>query len=427
MPVVPINPDYSNISEFINSLYDSDVRTLAPLQQAIQRGAFTAEFSSEVQKIPPVWLAGWQQSQGDPYNATDFSHLKPQDQRTFAFLANFIRQNALSLYVPVLEYLGQSSGAQPRYQLSGYTQSPFLQGGQWNDSTVTQFLELFVHGAHMVVVYNPFDLVPGTAVQDFYQAFREGPLASGEKHDPGNSHYTSLNNVCGYYYPSVTKNTAPPDPTPFNLAWLVGLTVSQVTCNSSNANAFLQLEGWQDPMPRHNADYSDLYQPTLWNISTFGASAYSEKRGTAVFLAPANWNPQANANTLMPPYMGAESLQPWLNTSLVQLPAGFWQVVVRSSNQPLSGQKERSSENFRLYPPPGTRSLRWSLLSADNPSGLRFDVKQDVSGKDPTALHQVQNGQVLSVLPGADNYYIANPSGGASPGNAFTVLVQAVT
>jgi hypothetical protein len=42
-------------------------------------------------------------------------------------------------------------------------------------------------------------------------------------------------------------------------------------------------------------------------------------------------------------------------------------------------------------------------------------------------LHQVQNGQVLPVLPGADNYYIANPCGGASPGDAFSVLVQAVT
>ncbi|MDI9654524.1 hypothetical protein QM306_40740, partial [Burkholderia cenocepacia] len=51
-------------------------------------------------------------------------------------------------------------------------------------------------------------------------------------------------------------------------------------------NTFIQLEGWQAGGSRHNADYA-TYQQTLWNISTYGVSAYSEKRATSIFLASA--------------------------------------------------------------------------------------------------------------------------------------------
>ncbi|CAE6703322.1 hypothetical protein R75461_06292 [Paraburkholderia nemoris] len=70
-----------------------------------------------------------------------------------------------------------------------------------------------------------------------------------------------------------------------------------------------------------------LYQQTLWNISTYGASAYSEKRATSIFLAPAGWTPQVYQTTLMMPYVGAYANsngtpQSWLNTSLVTIPPG---------------------------------------------------------------------------------------------------------
>ena len=66
------------------------------------------------------------------------------------------------------------------------------------------------------------------------------------------------------------------------------------------------------------ADF-DTHKATLWNISTYGASIYSEKRGTTIFLAPPGWNPQLRpGGTIMMNYVGADPRQAWLNTALVR-------------------------------------------------------------------------------------------------------------
>ncbi|HWD29035.1 MAG TPA: hypothetical protein VG387_17815, partial [Rhizomicrobium sp.] len=71
--------------------------------------------------------------------------------------------------------------------------------------------------------------------------------------------------------------------------------------------------------PRHGQDYA-AYSQSFWNISTFGAAPYSEKRATTIFLAPAPWVPSIYSDTFMMPYVGAETPQLWLKTSLVQVP-----------------------------------------------------------------------------------------------------------
>jgi len=85
---------------------------------------------------------------------------------------------------------------------------------------------------------------------------------------------------------------------------------------------FFQIEGWpqfgESTTGRHDADY-DSFTATRWNFSTYGACAYSETRGTALFLAPPGWTATPTPGTYMPPYAGALTPQSWLNTDLVQL------------------------------------------------------------------------------------------------------------
>lgn len=317
--MVSINSDFSNVSEFITSLFDPEVRTINSIRAAIAKGQLTASFSSEVEKIPPVWLATWQKAQRDAYSEIDYAHSQPDDQQTFAFLSQYIKQNQLTLFVPKLKLVSGEASMPPVYELSGYDPLPLFQNNRWHYESVLTLLNLFLFGAHFVVIHHPEDLPSNTSVANFYDSFCKGALGSGKRRDPAHSHYTATVNICGYYFPSVESNSTPPNPAPFNLALLVGLTKSNVLCKSSAANSFFQLEGWQSPFARHNIDY-ELHKQTLWNISTYGASAYSEKRGTAIFLAPSNWKADLNSDTFMPPYVGAKSRQPWLNTGMITLP-----------------------------------------------------------------------------------------------------------
>lgn len=182
--------------------------------------------------------------------------------------------------------------------------------------------ELLAAGAHFVIIESSVDL--GTALHPtFYSGFnldyRRAIL---------HSHYTarvasSSNFGRGLIYPAfVTEDTAPARSCPFILSFLFGRTAV------SKPNTFFQLEGWPTVGytggRRHMADY-DLHQETKWNISTYGASIYSEKRGLTVFLAPSEWNPNRilrqrgldDNPTIMVPYNGASTRQGWLDTNLI--------------------------------------------------------------------------------------------------------------
>jgi hypothetical protein len=321
MPVIPINSDYSNINQFIDSLFDTDVRTLNSIRRAIQGGGLTMAFSDQNEKIKAVWLAAWRAFNNLPYDEKNFSHCPESDQYLIRFLSRFIYDNNLSMFVPELKYLelDNQSGC-PIYQLQGYQQYAFKEGGQVRIQTTESFFDLLLPGAHFVFIQAAEDLPPGVTVESYYQMFKSNAdLAPYRRHDPGNSHYTSVLNICGYYAPDIKGNSAP-NPCPLLVAYLVGPTVSEITCDPSVYSTFMQLEGWESPYSRHNTDY-DTYKKTLWNISTFGACAYSEKRGTTVFLAPGQWQPRTNPDTIMPPYAGAETAQPWLNKNLVRLAA----------------------------------------------------------------------------------------------------------
>jgi hypothetical protein len=77
-----------------------------------------------------------------------------------------------------------------------------------------------------------------------------------------------------------------------------------------------------------------------------------------------------------------------------------------SATSPLQGQSHRSGFNFQLL------SNNGSTITLSGPQGVVFDIKQDVSGTDPTPVSKATNGTTVdgSKLEVGKNYYIANPS-----------------
>src|SRR5690606_22420252 len=185
MPVVPIDADYSNVADFVNSLFDADVRTVEVVQAAIGAGDLTATFSDQGDKLLRVWLAAWQQAQGDPYDPADFDHCPAQDRSLVAFLSAYLRANALSMFLPEITYVGPSSDGLPIYQLGGYTRQDFVSGAAWQYGTVQAFLELLMLGAHFVVIQDPSDLPNGPSVSSLWADFKSADtLRDDERWDP---------------------------------------------------------------------------------------------------------------------------------------------------------------------------------------------------------------------------------------------------
>lgn len=95
---------------------------------------------------------------------------------------------------------------------------------------------------------------------------------------------------------------------------------------------------------------------------------------------------------------------------------------VVSQPNPLEGQKNRSSENFKFLalPNPST-SVTGQVVDNPNASQIDASIMQDVSfGNDPI-VGQISNGQVTIIksLSTDDNYYIASPANAG--GSTFVV------
>lgn len=425
MPITALNREFSNRAAFIDSLFDDDdVRSVDKLKPVVASGKLHASFApSETGKVLQLWQRAWEGSQAERDGTKNAVNCPPEDVALIAFLRHYIATNNLYLFVPQLKMVGMSAADTPIYELSHYAKHDFSQ-----HETVRYFLELLLFGAHFVAVHAPLDLPAGVVVSSLWQDFKASRLKRMEKHDPGNSHYAELLNICGQYYLHIDQNQAP-DNSPFLLALLIDATVAELDCEPARHNSFMQLEGWQAHLGldnrRHMADF-ETHKVTLWNISTFGACAYSEKRGTAVFLAPEAWNPQPNNNTIMPPYVGAESLQKWLEQGNVRLPEGEWRVVTRARCQPLDGERHRASSNFALAPPAGVKQLKWHVKQNVHREQLSFAVWLDKRAQlDEAVFKQVWDGMITAVPPHGSRYYIANPQGGTA-GDDFVVEIEPV-
>lgn len=329
--LVPLAPDMSNIPQFIDSLFTADVRNYGAVYDAIQDGQLDFSFADGTSRglILASWLAAWQQSQGDPYDETSYDTSRANDRQLLGWLASYIAKNGLRLCSPALSYVRIQSGSLAAYQATSPAQqwdsSPFVVNGVWQygafdnqgnivevagqQSVVTEFLWKLYHGGHIVAVSAASDL-HGSEATNFRSAFNSQFSTLGLiRRDPGNSHYTRTVNLSGLYFLSTTSSVLPPSH-PLILSFVAGSTADFET------NTFLQLEGWQAISSRHDADYS-ASKSYLWNFSTFGATVNSEKRSTTLFLADDSFGLGIDRGTHMPLYVGAGSLQPWMNPGLL--------------------------------------------------------------------------------------------------------------
>ena len=320
-------PTYDDCQDFANSMFGPGMRSEAQIAAAYSSPGpagyvVPADFTgAQLSGIVAGWASHWLGTSDVPFSA--------QDANLLDLLAHYIKtastSGTLSLWLPTISY---NTGTSPTvYTLSGYSAYALTNSdGSWNANAVTTFLTLLAAGGHFVAVSASADLPTGVSALSFDESLKQSGLST--RHDIGSSHYTSLLNVTGTYYLSVSDDFAPVG-CGLILAFLTGRTVNDPLATSGTYNSFFQIEGWQSSVDstRHNVDYG-TFSETLWNLSTFGACPYSEKRGTTIFLAPPGWVPAVYQTTRMSPYVGAYASnpsspqpQPWLNTALIQIPA----------------------------------------------------------------------------------------------------------
>jgi hypothetical protein len=81
-----------------------------------------------------------------------------------------------------------------------------------------------------------------------------------------------------------------------------------------------------------------------------------------------------------------------------------------SASKPLSGQKNRSSENFKFLQVPSSGNITVLM-----PDSITCSIMQDVSGTDPIVT-TIKNGAAFpaSKVKAGNNYYFATPGGTAT-------------
>lgn len=328
-----------NNQNFLNSLFGPNMRS--PTLVTAAASQTTTPYT------PADYTAGQLDAVVDALYAVWMGSISGNaaDAAIITFLKGFLGPTdapPMNIWIPAITYKG---GSPVIYELTGYDGGPMMStnsqgnGVDWNPDKVRTFLKLLVGGAHFVCISADDDFTnqsltnPG---RDLYAAFKDSGLS--QRDDLGCSHYKSVLNDTGVYYLSyITTDFAPMD-CGLLVSLLFGCTVNDSDAATGTYNTFMQLEGWPAHGlrggTRHMADY-DASTDSLWNISTFGATPYSEKRATTVFLAPGaapghgQWLPRLYQTTRMMPYVGAYatgnppgSPQGWLNTDVVQIPSG---------------------------------------------------------------------------------------------------------
>lgn len=272
----------------------------------------------ELDRITGAWSAAWNNG------VVPAANICPASDTTFLhYLRAYIRNHNMSLWIPRTDFDGYHQG-RVKLRLRRYDQVALVDALN-NDhmNGVGRFLKLFAAGAHIVIVHSDRDTRHAN-IPSFYNAVAAGGLPTRAARM--NSHYTGTyisNFNAGKYYPhSVITETAPAANCPFINSTLICRTASG-GIRGNQHNTFIQLEGWPatgytGAGGRHGIDYK-THNTTKWNISTYGASLYSEKRGTSVFLAPPTWTPVVRTgNEVMASYDGAHTRQAWLDTNLVR-------------------------------------------------------------------------------------------------------------
>lgn len=356
MAVIPLLANMSNKAAFVNSLFSGSVRdgTQNGILPAMQAGDlyFPYADSTSMGIMLNAWLASFQCNANAVYSASAYAQCPATDDLFIKMLVGYISDNQLTYCRPQLSLNSLQEGTGlPIYNNPGYVRLAFTSDGSWNfgsfdaagninssgPSTVALFLRDLLFGAHIVAVCSSKDRNGGNTVSGL-KATLEAQLPT--QTDLYNSHYTqSINGVASgdYYAPigaplptnlisnvETMASSSPPGAEPLLFSALVGNTSSGMT----SPNNFLQVEGWPaqnwlTPVggTRHNADYQ-TNNSTYWNISTYGACAYSEKRSTPLFLANSDFDLTCHADTGMPYYYGANQGNvgdSWMHPDLIVL------------------------------------------------------------------------------------------------------------
>lgn len=256
------------------------------------------------------------------------------DEKFINFIRNYIDNNSLQLRVPGFQCKKAENDKPSTYEWVGdQTYSFKNNNGLWDSAVVRRFLELLLAGAHFVVVHSAADLGANVKMPSFFDAFS----ALGTKYT-GHSHYTdNPPSLYGVNYPELALVTDEGDTLDELKAGKDAVLLPVVLCDTtasslSHHNSFFQMEGWRPGKSmlgfseykyrhkalaggyRHGADFN-THQKTLWNISTYGASLFSEKRGAPVFLAPKEW--MAEKTHLYAGFSGSKGGHAWFKSDLV--------------------------------------------------------------------------------------------------------------
>lgn len=361
--------DVASVSSFINRLFQNgggQVRNATVVQAGIAAsataGAGAPPASAEgywlidaptqgiiLDQWEDIWTANATIGGGyvNPVGGAAGALVIQSDIDLIAAMARYVQANNLSLYVPDLVSAGATPAGVPINTITGYSSRaldlPLVAPGAGpNVPRIRHLLSLFATGAHIVVLTDPDDIGPN-AIVPFWQLFQDditvqgvqmraaGPLDPYTGTAYMHSHYSGakgLTNIgSAYAYPNTVTSTGTPTLCPFVCSLLVDCT------SHNHENTFFQLEGWPGTLLRgfglfgaHSQDFA-AHNATKWNISTYGASPYSEKRGTTVFLAPAGWAPSCET-VIWPRFKGSTTLQGWYQPELLRPNAALPLVAV---------------------------------------------------------------------------------------------------
>jgi hypothetical protein len=432
--VVTLAADYSNTHDFVQSMFATNARSVSKIFNApipsnptypvnpAQPIPFTVPFcnTTSFQRLISLWTSLWQGG------AAPQSCLN-SDRSMLMALAAYVQQHLPNLWVPNLTFKGWQGAAansMPVYYVNGYTQYQLWNGSSWNQNNLQVFLSYFALGAHNVLVLDPTNVNTATITPDFYDyCYDASSIQPNLEQGIWDSHYSGVGGQnSGMSYPStIITSDSVPNPSPLLCALLIGPTVQPVFGfspydNGDNRCDFFQVEGWrqfgQATAGWHNADYT-AYEDTLWNFATYGACAFSEKRGTALFLAPNGWVPQMQTDTVMPHYLGNLSLQGWEQWDLVALGLSSQTQIatVSSSAAPISGNEHNSSGNFKLSEAPT------GPITVQMPSWISAVLWHVNGGLPDNEVAPITAGTILpqdAMSFGNYNYYIGDPSGATS-------------
>jgi hypothetical protein len=342
-----------DLNKFLNSLFDPWPGPFAynpgPLFRApMARLIKEAEEQSGGNPIPPIcWLVDnatvtlmvdilegyWRgYAVRDNFAPREIEY----DKKFINKLRNYIDNNNLQMRVPRFRCTAVQNNAPTAYEfVDAPVQSFKNDDGLWDSAVVRRFLELLLAGAHFVVVHSADDLGANVEMPSFFNAF-SGWGTSYAQH----SHYTDKPFAPnGVNYPKLELVSVEGDTLDELKNRKDAVLLPVVLCDTTasvlkNYNSFFQMEGWRPnksmywPWPadykynhqalaggyRHGADFA-THQKTLWNISTYGASLFSEKRGAPIFLAPPAW---MNKGThLYTGFGGPDAKHKWFKSDLV--------------------------------------------------------------------------------------------------------------